>query len=210
MLIAALGEVSRFGIALIGPWAIDLTQLDEMWPVPDGELPPVAPRYGDDAVALFEAAARIAREDGSPTVGLIHMLVALALEPGELFLSMSEQYGIDPRAWRTALAKGQVGGSSGADADRDPEASGEERAAPSALRPPSLLSVDDAASLLSVHTQTVRNYIRSGKLAAYRLAGERSIRVLRQDLMALLEPVDSEDDEADELELPITLSFKEN
>jgi excisionase family DNA binding protein len=210
LLIAALGEVSRFGIALIGPWAIDVTALDGVDPVPEQDLPPLAPRYGDDAVALFEEAARIAADDGSPAVGLIHVLVALGSRPGQLFLRMSEEYGIDLTAWRTALARGQVGpapreavGGAGGHADA--------WVAPASdLGSPTLLSVDDAASVLDVHAQTVRNYIRGGKLAAYRLGGERSIRVLRRDLMALLEPVDAEDDETDVLELPITLFPKEN
>lgn len=40
--------------------------------------------------------------------------------------------------------------------------------------------------------RTACTYIRSGKLPAYRLAGERSVRVLRKDLLALLERVHSD------------------
>ena len=50
----------------------------------------------------------------------------------------------------------------------------------------------NTAEYLGVHPQTVRNYIRSGELPPYRLAGERLLRVLRKDLLALLEPVQSD------------------
>jgi excisionase family DNA binding protein len=49
--------------------------------------------------------------------------------------------------------------------------------------------VDQAAEFLGVHHQTLRGYIKTGKLPAYRLAGEKVLRIKRDDLMALLEPV---------------------
>ena len=48
---------------------------------------------------------------------------------------------------------------------------------------------DEAAEFLGLHIQTVRGYVRSGKLPASRVAGERAIRIRRQDLLGLLEPV---------------------
>lgn len=52
-----------------------------------------------------------------------------------------------------------------------------------------LFTVDQGAEFLGVHHQTLRGYIKSGKLPAYRLAGEKVLRIKRDDLMALLEPV---------------------
>ena len=49
------------------------------------------------------------------------------------------------------------------------------------------MSVEDAAARLGVHSQTIRGYIRAGKLPAYRIAGERAIRVFTSDLFSLLE-----------------------
>ena len=46
-----------------------------------------------------------------------------------------------------------------------------------------------AAEALSIHVQTLRAYVRSGKLPALRLAGERAIRIRRQDLETVLEPL---------------------
>ena len=53
------------------------------------------------------------------------------------------------------------------------------------------MSVDEAAEALGVHQQTIRGYIRTGKLAAFRIAGERAIRVYASDLYGLLEPLES-------------------
>jgi excisionase family DNA binding protein len=52
-----------------------------------------------------------------------------------------------------------------------------------------LFTVDQAADFLGIHHQTLRGYIKSGKLPAYRLAGEKVLRIKREDLMTLLEPV---------------------
>jgi excisionase family DNA binding protein len=54
-------------------------------------------------------------------------------------------------------------------------------------------SPDEAAEFLGIHTQTVRGYIRTGKLPALRLAGERALRIQREDLLALLEPYKQEE-----------------
>ena len=42
---------------------------------------------------------------------------------------------------------------------------------------------------IGVHVQTMRAYIRSGRMPAFRLAGEQAIRILRSDLEKVLEPV---------------------
>ncbi|MGD9933061.1 MAG: helix-turn-helix domain-containing protein [Dehalococcoidia bacterium] len=55
---------------------------------------------------------------------------------------------------------------------------------------PELLSPEEAAEYLRVHVQTVRAWIRSGKLKASRLVGQRSLRIHRSDLASVLEPVD--------------------
>lgn len=44
------------------------------------------------------------------------------------------------------------------------------------------LTPEDAAETLGVRVQTIRGYIRSGRLPAFWLAGERAIRILRADL----------------------------
>ncbi len=53
-----------------------------------------------------------------------------------------------------------------------------------------LYSTEGAADYLGVHVQTVRSWIRSGKLPASRLAGQKSIRIREHDLESVLEPID--------------------
>ena len=53
-----------------------------------------------------------------------------------------------------------------------------------------LYSTESAAEYLGVHVQTVRSWIRSGKLPAARLAGQKSIRIRGRDLESVLEPID--------------------
>jgi excisionase family DNA binding protein len=58
--------------------------------------------------------------------------------------------------------------------------------------PGRLYSPEEVAEYLGVHVQTVRTWIRSGKLPARRLAGQRALRVKEADLERVLEPVDVE------------------
>jgi excisionase family DNA binding protein len=51
------------------------------------------------------------------------------------------------------------------------------------------LTPEEAAEALSIHVQTLRAYVRSGKLPALRLAGERAIRIRRTDLETVMEPL---------------------
>jgi excisionase family DNA binding protein len=53
-----------------------------------------------------------------------------------------------------------------------------------------LYSPEEAAEHLGVHVQTVRSWIRAGRLPASRLAGQRALRIRESDLESVLEPVD--------------------
>lgn len=205
LLEGALAQVSRFGIAWIGPWPIDMRDRDdgaagdggdavEADPADDDGLDPAA-TYTRPTVRVFERATALAREDGSASTGLIHLLAALADEDCDLMAEIRERHGFSSREWRATLARGAVGVPSRFRSDpADIGAGGDGGRAPD----PEILSVDEAADYLDVHSQTVRNYIRGGKLPAYRLAGERYIRVLRKDLLALLERVPTDVSDEDE------------
>jgi excisionase family DNA binding protein len=62
---------------------------------------------------------------------------------------------------------------------------------------PIYLSVRQAADLLSVSTRTIRRYIKQQYLPAYRVAGQPTIRIKREDVDALLEPIAAESSEDD-------------
>lgn len=190
LLVGALAEVSRFGIAWIGEWALEVRALEDGSAGATAEVPdepPPAAVYSPATVELLERAAAVAREDGSSGIGLVHLLVAFTEVECGLLAELGERYGFSESEWRAALARGAVG------ALPHFTAEGGDGGTPAR---PDILGVDEAAELLDVHSQTVRNYIRSGKLPAYRLAGERYIRILRRDLLALLErvPTDAPDE----------------
>lgn len=210
LLVGALAELARFGITLVGPWAIDIAELEGAAPAEPPaaaeDTASAAPSYSEASVAVFEEASRLASRDGSATLGLVHLLAALGEREEGLMARLRDRHGFTSLEWRAALARGEFGTAAngrGPDAHADGDGSGGSRV-------PELFSVDRAASFLDVHAQTVRNYIRAGKLPAYRLAGERFIRVLRRDLMRLLEPVDADDTGEPDTELPISTSHTED
>jgi excisionase family DNA binding protein len=57
-----------------------------------------------------------------------------------------------------------------------------------------LYSPEEAADYLNVHVQTVRAWIRSGRLRARRLAGQRALRITASDLQSVLEPLTPEEE----------------
>ena len=212
LLMGALAEVSRFGIAWIGEWPVDVRALGNGGGgvrtakeggsagglrIPDTSSP--APAYAETTVGLFERAAALARQDGSASTGLVHLLAAFADTECGLMAELRDRYGFTGADWRAALARGWVGVPPRMAGSPPVEDDAPGRRAPAPLE---LLSVDESAEHLGVHAQTVRNYIRSGKLPAYRLAGERHIRLLRKDLLALLERVRTDESRKSEENSP--------
>jgi excisionase family DNA binding protein len=188
ILLGCLRAISRFGIATLGPWSLDLEALGVDWVrQPDGLRPKVA--YSAEAVELFDRTARIAKSARESGVGVNHLLAAFATEEGGLMGELKRAHGITSASWRAAVARlgqGETNGTnSGAESKRD-RAGSEARSAREYLTP------EEAAEALGIHVQTMRAYIRSGRLPAFRLAGERAIRLLRSDLEKVLEPLQGE------------------
>lgn len=184
LLIGFLLAVSRFGVAQIGSVSVDLVALGLRFDLDEPE-PGVKPRYSLRAAGAFDRAVRVARGDGAGRVLPIHFLAVLG-EPGvPTFDRLAANHGLDYASWRAALASCTLPDEATMPADAPTE--GEHAAT---VRPPedsALLSPEEAAKVLGMHIQTVRGYIRSGKLPAFRIAGERAIRIRRHDVFALLE-----------------------
>lgn len=181
LLAGVLHATARFGIVILGPLTIDLERFGEE-PLEESDATGPKVAYSDEAVERFDRAAVAARTDGSSGIEPVHMLAAFAERDDGLMGRLKRAYEFDAAGWRAALARwdaGRVASRNGSDGSR-----------PGAVR--ELLSPDEAADFLGVHTQTVRGYIRSGKLPAHRIAGERAIRIRRRDLLDLLEPYDPE------------------
>jgi excisionase family DNA binding protein len=184
LLLGCLQALSRFGIAQFGPWTFDLEVLGVDWlktPARTGESAKVA--YSDETVVIFDRAAHIARLDGSSDIRIEHLLVAFTNEETGLMGELRRTYSVDNAGWRLAAAAlpGMPAATEGRIAAP---------AASSAAR--EFLTPEEAAEALGIHVQTLRAYVRSGKLPALRVAGERSLRVRRSDLEKVLEPLVSE------------------
>jgi excisionase family DNA binding protein len=54
------------------------------------------------------------------------------------------------------------------------------------------LTIRETATLLAFSTRTIHRYIAGGKLKAYLVAGEKTIRIKREDVDALLSPIAGE------------------
>jgi excisionase family DNA binding protein len=183
ILLGCLRAISRFGIAALGPWSLDLEALGIDWVrQPDGPRPKVA--YSQAAVDLFDRAAHIAKSAGETGVGVNHLLAAFATEENGLMGELKRGHGITSASWRAAIARLGDDESNGA-ARPDHVERGKKS-------PREYLTPEEAADALGIHVQTMRAYIRSGRLPAFRLAGERAIRILRADLEKVLEPLPGE------------------
>ena len=194
LLLGCLLAVSRFGAVQLGPLVLDLEELGVDW-LEDPRIPAGKVSYSQAVVGLFDRAARIAHADGAGSaaggpVRVDHLLAAFAREESGLMGEMKQRYGISSAAWRAAVARLWPAEPGGERLD-PPRGHGTAAADGSGKRSPErdYLTPEEAAEALGVHVQTVRGYVRSGKLAALRLAGERAIRIRRSDLETVLEPL---------------------
>ena len=176
LLLGCLQAVSQFGVVQLGPWVLDLEELGIDW-LQHPERSGTKVAYSQAVVAVFDLAARIAKADGP--IRIDHLLAAFAGEDSGLMGDLKRSHGITSASWRAAVAqfsprrtvRESEDGGSGAGAVRD------------------YLTPEEAADALGIHVQTLRGYVRSGKLPALRLAGERAIRIRRADLETVLEPL---------------------
>ena len=177
LLLGGLQAISQFGVARLGGWVIDIEAMGADWmsgPEREAKL-----GYSEGAVEIFDRAARIARAGGgSGRMGLPHLLAAFAVEEGGLMGELRRTYGITSATWRAAIAA--------LDGARE---SVPAQPAPAAASQRDYLTPEEAADALGIHVQTMRGYVRTGRVPAYRVAGERAIRIRREDLTKVLEPL---------------------
>jgi len=185
ILLGCLRAISRFGIVTLGPWSLDLEALGVDW-VRGVDTPRPKVAYSQQAVQLFDRAARIARSAGSVGVGVNHLLAAFATEETGLMKRLKMAHGITSASWRAAIAAIDTPGANDSRIDEMESSKKETR---------QYLTPEEAAEMLGVHVQTMRAYIRGGRVPAFRLAGERSIRLRRSDLEKVLEPFEVEEKE---------------
>jgi excisionase family DNA binding protein len=179
LLLGGLQAISQFGVTRLGDWTIDLEALGADWMTGSEKSSKLA--YSEDAVSVFDRAARITRAGGSGRMELPHLLAAFAVEDGGLMGELKGTHGITSATWRAAIATLNAG--------REVAKS----EVPRADNGRDYLTPEEAAEALGIHVQTMRAYVRSGRMPAYRVAGERAIRIRRSDLEKVLEPLVPED-----------------
>lgn len=179
LLLGCLRAISRFGVVTLGAWSVDLEALGVDW-VRQPDTPPPKVAYSQESVELFDRAAGISNSMGQSKLNVSHLLAAFANEEGGLMGTLKRMHGITSASWRAAIA--QIGWN-----ESSPAEGVRLTAEPKVLR--EYLTPDEAAEALGIHVQTMRAYIRSERLPAFRLAGERAIRILRSDLAKVLEPL---------------------
>lgn len=166
-----LRRFARFGFFQFGPIAIDLQIIEELV---ERDLPKgiaTTASLGDDVVRFSRLLMEEVRRTGRRRIDeLVYLLTFMR--------------------WREGVP-GRVFGELGVTPEQV-EAFARNRGIPS-NEPEKLYSPEAAADYLGVHVQTVRAWIRTGRLRASRLAGQRSLRIRASELSSVLEPIGPED-----------------
>jgi excisionase family DNA binding protein len=171
--VAFLRSLSRFGFFVFGPITIDVNIVEEILlrTHPRGEGGPDHPPVSELYVQLTAAVWTTVTNSGSRRTDELHMLLTFMRWGQGLPARVFGELGVSPEEVERHVA--QMG-----------------QRAPGPLGPERLYSTDEAADYLGVHPQTVRGWIRAGRLPASRLAGQKSIRIRSSDLQAVLEPIE--------------------
>lgn len=175
MFLAFLIERGRFGRFEYGPISIEVRVVEERFARTRVRTRPDAQwtGYAPSGARFLERVAAEVKRSGRRRVDELHWLLAFMRSPDGLPAEVFSELGITPEQVETFAQSGVL---------------------PSVQdRPVKLYSPEEVAEYLSVHVQTVRAWIRSGKLPAVRLAGRRDLRVRESDLGAVLQPVDPAD-----------------
>jgi excisionase family DNA binding protein len=164
LFLAFLQLVARFGYFTLGPITIDVRMIEEI--VERTARPDTT--HGQ-FVRLSQLLMQEVKRSGRRTIDELHYLLAFMRCGEGLPARVFGELGVTPEQIERYLR--ETGGAP---------------AAPVAER---LLTPEEVADYLKVHVQTVRAWIRSGRLPARRVAGLRALRVRAADAEGLLEPV---------------------
>ena len=165
-----LRSQARFGYFSFGPVSIDVNLIETIVETTTprrsaGETAP--PPMSDDVVNFSKLLMGEVRRGGRRRIDELSMLLAFMRLQEGLPSRVFTELGVSPeQVEEYARSRGH-------------EASLER-----------LFSPEEAAEYLNVHVQTVRTWIRTGRLRARRLAGQRALRITASDLQSVLEPIE--------------------
>ena len=171
LFLAYLLKTSRFGFFSFGPITIDVRLVEDLVTrtAKRGSDPKAGTktRYGDDVLRFFSVLSDEVERSGRRRIDEVHFLLAF-MQIGEgIPARVFGELGVTPEEIRSFVPEAMTPAGGGR-----------------------LYSPEEAAEYLGVHVKTVRNWIRSGRLPASRLAGQRVLRIRSTDLNRLLEPVE--------------------
>jgi len=176
--LAFLESLEQFGFFRFGPITIDVRAVEAMYSKDAATRPSPARRsragFREDFVRFTNRLMKEVERSGRKRLDELHYLLA--------FMRTSE--GLPARVFRKlGVSVEQV-----EQFARNPVAT----VSRSAAGPERLYTIENVAAYYGVHTQTVRAWIRSGRLPAVRLAAQKAIRVRERDLESVLAPFSSE------------------
>ena len=164
-----LRRTSRFGFFSFGPINIDVRLIEDIvertTPKGEGTHPP---KHSDDFVRFSQRLMEELRRSGRTKLDDLHWLLAFMRCGEGLPHRVFSELGVTPEQVEEYARSGGM--------------------SPASLE--KLYSPEEAAAYLNVHVQTVRAWIRSGRLRARRLAGQRALRITASDLQSVLEPLE--------------------
>ena len=166
--LAFLRRMARFGVFSFGPISIYVPLVEEALrsKIEQGLTQPNADPAG------FVRLTELMREEqlrlGGRRVDELHVLLAFMRVDSGLPSRVFGELGVSPAQVETYAREGAAG----------------------SLAPERLYSPEEAAAYLGIHVQTVRAWIRSRRLKASRLAGQRALRIRASDLETILEPLE--------------------
>ncbi len=171
--VAFLRACAQFGFFRFGPITIDVDVVEDilMRTHPRGDGGDEPPTPSESYLRFTDWAWRLMAERGNPRVDERLTLLVYMQWPEGLPARVFGELGIsveDVERYIQELSTGK----------KQARSRGK------------LYSTEQAADYLGVHVQTVRSWIRSGRLPASRLAGQKSIRIREADLEAVLEAIE--------------------
>jgi excisionase family DNA binding protein len=169
LFLAFLLRVAHFGVFALGPITINARVVEDR--VLQG--PSVVPEP-DDYIRFSGLLMAEVRRSGRRRIDELHYLLAFMRCGAGIPAQVFGELAVTPEeVERYALGRGSM-------------------PAPPLER---LMSPEEVADYLGVHPQTVRLWIRSGRLPARRVAGLRALRVRSSDVEGLLRPLDDDGDD---------------
>ena len=165
-----LRRMARFGYFALGPITLDVHLLEDL--VERTAMPASTTGMTEDTVRFSRLLMEEVRRSGRARIDELHYLLAFMRcnegLPGRVF----GELGVTPAQLDRYLKRS--GGAAMEPVER-------------------LMSPEEVADYLGVHVQTVRAWIRSGRLPARRVAGLRALRARFADVEALLQPLEEGD-----------------